>query len=222
MKIYLGLAALTFSLSVGNAHAGTIEDGNFVGWTFGSTGTATASLEPAGGNPGARLNISTISGERVRGIALNPTFSSTSSLQGSPFTLSLDFLSGLGASVNGQGIALLVLQGTTLYEFFLGETGFSNTWNTVSFTQAFLPTNFTRLDGLGPLQPDFASGVTTSFGFAGSNAFNGSVTQYYDNFRLESAALVPEPSTFGLLLLGSTFLSVWLLRRQKLGSTFGV
>jgi len=52
------------------AYAASIIDGDFNAWSFGATGTATVSRESAGGNPGARLNITTVSGPTVWGTAM--------------------------------------------------------------------------------------------------------------------------------------------------------
>jgi PEP-CTERM motif-containing protein len=50
--------------------------------------------------------------------------------------------------------------------------------------------------------------VDTQFGFAAGNTNSGTLTQYFDNFTLESDALnidvaaVPEPETLALLGIG--------------------
>jgi hypothetical protein len=77
---------------------------------------------------------------------------------------------------------------------------------------------FTRLTGSGPDHPDFSGGVPTFFGFAASNfGSGGPLVQYYDNFRLDSDALeilqsppciVPEPSSFLLVMVGMAYLAV--------------
>lgn len=202
MRLALGFAALCFAISIEFAHAIVIHDGDFSAWNFDATGTATVLLEPSNGNPGARLNISTVSGPTVYGTAIKPDFSTQDLLEGATFTLSLDVLSGPGGFGEGQGISLLVMQGATVYESYLGITGFPHNWDTLSFTGSFISSSFTRLIGADPINPDFTGGVETFFGFADSNTISGTLTQYYDNFHLESTVLVPEPTTLPLLMWG--------------------
>jgi hypothetical protein len=81
--------------------------------------------------------------------------------------------------------------------------------------------------GSGPNQPDFTGGVPTFFGFAGGNIQSGLLTQYYDNFRLESDAIeilrsppcmvpVPEPAGFLIVMVGLTYIlaiPAWRMRK---------
>lgn len=69
--------ANTFALN-----AATIADGSFLNWTFASFGTAEVTRETADGNPGARLNVTTVSGEGAAGIAVNNNFSTNDALSG--------------------------------------------------------------------------------------------------------------------------------------------
>jgi hypothetical protein len=178
-----------------------ITDGDFSAWTFGSTGTATVTREAAGGNPGARLNVTTVSGLVVFGTAIKSDFSTNAVLAGKAFTLSLQVLSGPGAFGQGQAIKLLVEQAGTIYGSpQLGVTGFPLNWNTVTFTGALDAGSFTRLIGAGAVTPTFNGSVVTRFGFAAGNSESGTLTQYYDNFRLELAAGCLIPPILGLQL----------------------
>jgi hypothetical protein len=102
MKQVLLLAALCAGIVATPAGTVSISDGDFSTWTFGSFGTAggtaTATRETTDGNPGARINVTTVTttGQSAFGTALNPTQFSEA-LEDQPFTLSLDVLSGAGA-----------------------------------------------------------------------------------------------------------------------------
>src|SRR5580765_7444312 len=86
------------------------------GWTFSSFGssggTASAVVEGSGGNPNARLNVTTVTGGSgtAGGTAIRSGVSTVTPLSGTSFTLQLDVLSGAGAFGQGQAIALLVEQ----------------------------------------------------------------------------------------------------------------
>ena len=199
MKRILAVLAL-LAVVPATAHALTVVDGDFADWSFDATGTATASVEAAGGNPGARINITTVSGATVYGTGIKNDFSTTAALQNQAFTLSLDVLSGAGAFGDGQLILLLVEQGGAIYAIGLGTTGFPLNFDTREFDSAFVAAAFTLLLGAGPATPDFSGGAPTRFGFAGANSLSGTLTQYYDNFTLEIPG-VPEPGA-ALLLAG--------------------
>ena len=193
-----------------------ITDGDFTNFSFGSHGngvaTATVVREAAGGNPGARLNITTITTftDTAFGTAVKNDFTTNASLAGTSFTLSLDVLSGAGGFGQGQAIELLVEQNGTVYATPLGITGFPRNFDTVTFNGVFNAGSFTRVIGGGPLTPSFNGGVTTRFGFGGGNLNSLTLTQYYDNFRLEINAVtappgpvtpVPTLSTWGMMTL---------------------
>jgi len=155
---------------------------------------ATASVEASDGNPGARINVTTISGPVVYGTAIKNDFTTTAALEGTEFTLSLDVLSGTGAFAQGQLILLLVEQADSIYGRVLATTGFPLSFDTRQFASTFDAAAFTRLLGAGASAPDFSGGTQTRFGFAAGNELSNTLTQYYDNFTLE----IPEPGGFAM------------------------
>jgi hypothetical protein len=62
----------------------------------------------------------------------------------------------------------------------------------------------------------------TRIGFAGGNSGSGTLTQYYDNFRLESSAIssgqVPEPSMLAIFSLGALGMTYRTRGKRKAGS----
>jgi hypothetical protein len=209
-RIVLAVVALLSGVPV-TAHALTVVDGDFTDWSFDATGTATAGVEAAGGNPGANINITTVSGPIVYGTAIKNDFSTSAALEGQAFTLSLDVKSGPGAFGDGQLVALLVEQGGSLYAINLGTTGFPLDFDTREFDSAFVAAAFTRLLGAGSATPDFSGGTPTRFGFAGANSSSNTLTQYYDNFTLDIPE-VPEPGS--ALLLASAAAALRSARRR--------
>jgi hypothetical protein len=164
--------------------------------------------EAAGGNPGARLSVTTNSGIRTWGTGFKNDFSTSAALAGLPFTLRLDALAGAGDFSGGQGqyVMLLIEQSGTLYGAYLGVTGYPGTsFSTVSFTGTLTPANFAKLSGPGAATPDLSGATPTRFGFGGGNQSSGTVTQYYDNFSLTigsvAATSVPTLSELGLAFL---------------------
>jgi hypothetical protein len=225
MRSLLVLVAVFIAGSPVGSHADSIFDGDFSSWSFANTdtapgNTATVTREGTGGNPGARLNINTITGDTVYGTGIKTDYSTSVALSGQSFTLALDVLDGPGARGQGQGIQLLVEQNSTIYGEYLGVTFDPLVWTTRTFSGAFTEALFDKVSGPGAASPDFSGGVTTFFGFAGGNSRSGDITLYYDNFQLESAALtpVPEPSMgilvgiTGLIGLGGT---LWRRRRHS-------
>ena len=200
------LATVTFLLiACARVGAQQLEDGDFSLWTFTSTGGAggSAAREPSGGNPGARLRITTNAPAGTTNIvsAIKDDFVTTTPFQGVNFSLSLDFLSGPGAFGAGHAILILVQQGGSIYGTFLGTTGVQNSFTTIVFNGTFDQNSFSLISGPGSSTPDFTSGVPTNFGFGAANSDSG-LTNYYDNFTLTSVA-VPEPGTVTVLLLGA-------------------
>lgn len=196
-------------------NAQTFSDGDFASWTFGATGTATVTREVSGGNPGPRLNITTVSGSTVHGTAINSLWTTSGALVGTSFTLSVDFLSGPGAFGQGQALGLLMQQGNGLYYSQLGVTGTSASWSNFSRAAVFNPLSFGLIAGSGPLNPLLTGGTLTKFGFAGLNTASGTLTNYYDNVRLTIAPVttVPEPTT--LVLLTGGLLGVGVIARRR-------
>ena len=192
------LIALSVVLASAPALALLITDGDFSTWTFSSfgTGTATVTREPAGGNPGARLNVTTSTGGSLTafGTALKTDSQVSSALEGLAFTLSLDVLSAPGTFGQGQAIHLLVEQGGTIYTQSLGVTNVQASFATVQFVGVLTAGSFARQIGAGPTTPIFDGSVVTRFGFAAGNSISGVLTQYYDNFSLDIAGLTPTPT----------------------------
>lgn len=195
------------------------------GWTFSSfsqgTGSATAVVEGSGGNPGARLNISTVTpsvSDLGYGTAVLTTSGTPAPTAGTAFTLQLDVLSGAGAFGQGQGIDLLVAQGGSVYALALGVTGFPlSTFTTLSFNGNFNAGSFSRISGGGPSTPSFDGVTTTTYGFAAGNTNSGTLTQYYDNFRLTISSIGPPA---GPSIVPVPTVSAWTL--ATLGALVGV
>ena len=174
-------------------HAQGIADGDFAAWNLGAYGvggSAKATVETAGGAPGARLQVSTITlpGDTAFATALKSDFASTDPLAGARFSMSLDVASGEGAYGGGQAIALVLEQSGTLYALPVGETGVRTAVATVPFSGSLDAGSFLRVAGSGPAQPVLDGSAATRFGFAAGNSGGLAQTQYYDNFRLEIAA----------------------------------
>jgi hypothetical protein len=180
-----------------NRPEGTLNDGKFLIWSVNSIGGAgSAARQRLDGNPGARLRISTSASFGTDTVtAIKDDFTTTIPFEGDTFTFSVDFLSGPGASGDGQALLLLVRQGNDIYGLPLGVTGVKASWSTLVFNGTFNQAAFSHILGPGAATPDFTSGVPTHFGFAGQNSFS-STTSYYDNFHLVSDAVsvcVPPP-----------------------------
>jgi hypothetical protein len=227
------VAALALTvMHASTAHAVLITDccDWSAGWTFSSvdfgSGTASATVEGTGGNPGARLNVTTVTPDLAStafGTAILNTFTTSAVLAGASFTLTLDVLSGAGGFGEGQAIQLLVEQNGTVYGMPLGITGFPlNTFTTLNFPGTFNAGSFTRLSGAGPSTPAFDGSVVTTFGFAAGNTNSATLTQYYDNFRLSipsiggPAAAVPTLSEWSMIGMAALLagVGVWTLRRR--------
>jgi hypothetical protein len=173
-----------------NGPDGSLVDGEFLNWSFDSTGGGgSAAREDSGGNPGARLRISTsapFGSDTVT--AIKDDYTTDLPLENDTFTFSVDFLSGAGAHGDGQALLLLVQQGSDIYGLPVGVTGVQADWATLMFNGTFNQAAFSHIIGSGAPTPDFTSGVPTQFGFAGQNS-DSSITNYYDNFHLVSNAI---------------------------------
>ncbi len=201
-------------ISGGRLGAGVLDDGDFSLWTStilgGNGGSATR--EPTGGNPDARLTIATFAPFGTNTIAaVKSDFATTAVLEAELFTLSFDTRSGPNAAGAGQAIRFLIQQGTDFYGMSLGVTGVNPEYTTFTFDSSFLPNSFAHLSGSGPGVPNFSGGIPTRFGLAAQNS-DSSITNYYDNFHLVSNA-VPEPGV-SLSLLSGTGVALGLRRSR--------
>ena len=226
---------LTLMVTVAQAEA--IADGNFSGWSFGSYGmggSAKVAVEPAGGNPGARLRVTTatLPSDTAYATAVKTDFVTNAPLAGVRFTLTLGVRSGDGASDDGQAIALLVEQNGTLYALPVGTTSVHANFATLPFSGTLAAGSFTRVAGNGPAQPVLDGSAATRFGFAAGNSGSLTLTQYYDNFGLDivspraaelaptkSVASIPTLSESTLVLLSALLAMTGIAcrRRQRRG-----
>jgi IPTL-CTERM motif len=215
MKIKWLIVMLTFLAFVTPAQSQVVvSDGDFTSWTFGTWGTSTATMvvEGASGNPGPRLNVTTVTTSRTWGTGYKTDYSTTNALEGLPITLQIDALAGLGDGGQGQYFMILVEQSGTLYAMWPNNTvntvtglPSNSSWGTLTFSGTLTAANFVKVTGAGPATPNLNGGVATRFGFAAGNQNSPSLTQYYDNFRvtLQNSAPVSTPtiSEWGLMLL---------------------
>lgn len=216
-------------LSTAASAAVVISDGNFAGWILGSYGvgggTASVTVEAAGGNPGARLNVTTTTNglsQTAFGTAIKPDYSTTAVLAGTPFVASFDALSGAGAFGQGQAVQLLVEQSGAVYALPIGVTGVLPSFARVSLSGTLNAGAFSLVSGSGPATPNLSGGTTTRFGLAAGNTNSATLTQYYDNFVLDispavSASSVPVPtlSQWSLAALIGVLALVATLRRGR-------
>jgi len=229
--VLLGPCLIALATTAG---AAVIVDGDFASWSFSSYnaggGSATVTVEANGGNPGARLNVTTVTAptETAFGTGVKTDFSTGAPLSGG-YTLSLDVLSGPGDFGQGQAIQLLVEQGGSVYAATVSPpiTGFPfNAFTTLQVTGTFTPGLFTRVIGAGPAAPIFDGSVTTRFGFAAGNSGSATLTQYYDNFRLEFVSLAspsaaPALNQTALLLLGFALAAIGSLAAARRARSLG-
>jgi hypothetical protein len=189
------------------------------------------SIDASGGNPGTRLNVTTMTGmihtgsgitASAWGIGVNPNWTTLQPLDGTQYDLDFDVIAGAGSFGQGQSVGLIVQQGTAYYLDIVSTpiTGFQTSWTSQSFNGSFVAANFRLQAGAGPSHPDFSGTTATAFGFTAFNGDSGNLTQFYDNISL-AIAPVPEPSTcvFGIGfggLLG--FMSSHRRRAQKSSS----
>jgi len=226
MKRAFVMLAAVVMLSVPAAQAAVVfNEGDFSAWTFGSYavggGTATMTREAAGGNPGARLNVTTVTNSLAQsafGTGIKSDFSTSTALAGTGFTVILDVLSGAGAFGQGQAVQLLVEQGGAVYAYPLGITSVQAAFTSLAFTGVFNAASFTLVSGSGPATPNFSGGVVTRFGIAAGNTNSATLTQYYDNVRLDLAVVGAAASTADIPTLSTWALIATILLLVTLAS----
>src|SRR5271166_4924605 len=162
MKIVAAAATAVFTaLWAGLASASTISDPTdwTSGWVYSTVevagaGTASFTVEPTGGNPGARLNSTTVTptgADTAFSAAVYQAVTVAAPQSGTPFVMRVDVLSGPGDFGQGQGVQGLVSQGGSVYQTSFGITGFPfNTWTTLSYSGTFTAAAFTKVSGPGP------------------------------------------------------------------------
>jgi hypothetical protein len=235
LRIFIAsLSALTAALWLSVASAVTVSDPSdwSTGWVYSTievagTGSANFSVEPAGGNPGARLNSTTVTptgADTAFGAALYQTGTFAAPVSGTPFVMKLDALSGAGGFGQGQAVQVLVSQGGTIYQASVGVTGWPlNTFTTLTFNGTFTAAAFAKVAGSGPAAPAFDGVTPTTFGFAVGNNMSATLTQYYDNWSITYggatpvARAIPALSTPMLLSLGAllALMAFVMLRRRS-------
>lgn len=249
------LGSLLACLAAFPAAAATIviQDGTFnpADWTTQSivnvAGTIAVSQQPTGGNPNEyrRNTISwfdfTPQPNRSFGNFYSQSFDPGVSGAATSLSFSYDF-ARFSSSADSGNLTPLILQNNNIYAFNSGlvNVGFLhsvNQWNAFS-VDASNASNWTRIVGAGPNNPDFASGAM-QFGYryafstsclGGCNA--GSVQVGIDNFRVTigtadpppgngggggapGGAEIPEPSTLLLSGGGLALLAAFRLRARR-------
>jgi len=191
----LARLAIVLALTAPASASFVLSDGDFSQWSYSTFGTATPTVLDSGGNPGARLQVTTVSGSGSGVMAIYvPAVDLI--LEGTSFSWSLDVLRGPGSFGQGQAISLIIKQGDSIFADYLYVTGVQSTWTTQTFNGTLNAANFTRLTGTGSL--DLSGSVSSQFGFSASNSNSGTLTQFYDNWGLELGG-VPAPGAIALL-----------------------
>jgi hypothetical protein len=224
------LAGLLLSAIAGGASAQVISDGDFANWTtdssawfgFGTGGTATGTVDPTGGNPGARfLSDLNETGFMIVSQNLKTDYTNTAALTGDSYTLTIDAMDGPAGSPF-QNFGLLIQQGGSMWAG--AEIGVLNpgaSWTPYSVSSVFNPGNFTLMNSspASPATPSFAAGVATQFGFfTHQQQGGGHYEMYYDNFHLSSSHLdstVPEPGAVALLTGVGFTGAAFIVRRKR-------
>jgi hypothetical protein len=186
--VVLGVALCAAMFAV-PASGLVVTDGDFSTWTFGSFGSggsASATRETMNGNPGARVNVTTVTagGQTHAGYGVKTDVTTNLALEGLAFTLSLDVLAGPGSFGAGQAILIVVEQSGNVYVRSLNTTGVQNSFTTLQFPGTLDSGSFLKVSGPGPATPVLDGSVATAFGFAGQNSESGTLTQFYDNYSL--------------------------------------
>ncbi|MBM4115925.1 MAG: hypothetical protein FJ252_08655 [Phycisphaerae bacterium] len=191
----LARLAIVLALTAPASASFVLSDGDFSQWSYSTFGTATPTVLDSGGNPGARLQVTTVSGSGS-GVMAVYVPAVNLGLEGTSFSWSLDVLRGPGSFGQGQAISLIIQQGDSIFADYLYITGVQSTWTTQTFNGTLNAANFTRLTGTGSL--DLSGSVSSRFGFSASNSSSGTLTQFYDNWSLTLNA-VPAPGAMALL-----------------------
>lgn len=204
---FLVLTALVVSLPA--SASVLLTDGDFGTATLSNFGTSTTSLLATGGNPGARIQVTTVSGVSTGGLVINDT-AVTGPLEGASFDFGLSVLKGAGSFGQGQAVGLAIRQGSTVWVSFLYNTGVRSSWTAQTAAGTLHAADFDRVAGAATGGPALNGSVTTYFGFYAANANSGTLTQYYDNFTLTiTPGAVPAPAAGLALGIGG------LLRRRR-------
>jgi len=191
----LARLAIVLALTAPASASFVLSDGDFSQWSYSTFGTATPTVLDSGGNPGARLQVTTVSGSGS-GVMAVYVPAVNLGLEGTSFSWSLDVLRGPGSFGQGQAISLIIKQGDSIFADYLYITGVQSTWTTQTFNGTLNAANFTRLTGTGSL--DLSGSVSSQFGFSASNSNSGTLTQFYDNWSLTLNA-VPAPGAMAVL-----------------------
>lgn len=185
------------------------------GWSYSNltlagAGTAAFTVEAAGGNPGARLNSTTVtptSADTAFGLAVYQGTTVPAPPSGTAYVMHIDALSGAGGFGQGQAVWVLVEQAGSIYYVPIGITGWPlAVFTTTTYNGTFTPGLFTKAVGAGPANPVFDGTTPTHFGFAVGNSMSATLTQYYDNWNITfalppSAAATPVPALGPLAML---------------------
>ena len=208
---------LASAFCIGGASGVTIADPSdwSAGWAYSSVdiagaGSASFAVEPAGGNPGARLASTTVtptSADTAFSAALYQAVTVPAPMEGVLFSMRVDVQSGPGGFGQGQGVEVLVGQAGSLYRTGVGITGWPlNAFAPLTFDGTFTAATFTRVAGGGPSAPSFDGVTPTTFGFAVGNNMSATLVQYYDNWSLTysapAASAAPIPALSWLSLFG--------------------
>lgn len=205
---FLVLTALVVSLPA--SASVLLTDGDFGTATLSNFGTTTTSRLETGGNPGARIQITTVSGAGTGGLVINDT-AVTGPLEGASFDFGLSVLKGAGSFGQGQAVGLALRQGSTVWVSFLYITGVRSSWTDQTAAGTLRAADFNRVVGTATGGPALNGSVTTYFGFYAANSNSGTLTQYYDNFKLTiTPGAVPAPGAAALVGLAGL-----IARRRK-------
>lgn len=210
MNTILAAAASAVVLALPALGQVTISDGTFSdpAWIIETVGTGSVSgAQVSGGLPGTARQVDNMlgagSGALIRGLHRYGTTQATTYeplSQGAITSLqfSLNYLP-LSGPTGGQGVAIALKQGQTIYFSSPIAVGNGSTWMT--YAGEVTAASFQRMDGQAGA-PNFSStGARIRFGFMTYNSASGAGTAFttsamYDNF---SVTVVPGPASAGML-----------------------